>query len=251
VRIKTRKNVAKYKRRKDPKRKRRVLIAFAFFCFLSAVIYLVLFSGALDIRYINYYGGTGLQLDRLKTVEADVIGRNLFTPRLKRLREELLSLPMVKDVVFRRKPLHDIECYIIERKPVALVMGREPFAVDEDGVVLESRLNLHDVDLPILTGIGEEELEKEKGKQMIRKAMTVLKLYKESGIEGELEVSEIHVQGEDVILVVGRQGTVVRFGRDQYLEAARKLKAIYRILGGGRDFPSMIDLRFDGQVVVR
>ncbi len=228
-----------------------VLVLVLSLTVLSGVGYLIVFSGVFAIRDINYYGSSSLPMEKLKTVEADIVGRSLFTPQLKELKETLLKSPVVKDVVFKRKPLHNIECYIIERKPVALIMGDEPVGVDEDGVILREGIDLQNVDLPILTGVDKKELGEDSGRRKIRKAMTVLRLYKESGFDGELEVSEIHVKNEDVILVVGEHGTIVRYGRDGYLEATKKLRAICKILGKSKDFPSMIDLRFDGQVVVR
>jgi len=79
----------------------------------------------------------------------------------------------------------------------------------------------------------------------------ILDLFKKLGLSPARQLSEIHVSGENVDLVWMGTGTLVRLGRDGYASRVRKLKTVLSILSDGERFPSVIDLRFDRQVVVR
>lgn len=215
-------------------------------------LYVVLFTGVFSVKEVRLFGSGNLPVDTLRTVTADMLGSNLFTVSLSKVRERLQGFPEIRDVEFRRKPFHRIDCYVIERKPVAIVAAGGMYEVDEEGVIIRNGPRTRgDIDLPIITGVSRDEFESSAGKRNLRKAVGVLQLLKSYGFSPAEHLSEIHCEREEIILVWMGTGTLVRMGEDNYEEKVRKFKAVYGSLEDDGRFPELVDLRFDRQVVVR
>jgi|WetSurMetagenome_2_1015567.scaffolds.fasta_scaffold64047_3 cell division septal protein FtsQ len=208
-------------------------------------------SGIFIITDVQFFGGGTIPQDSLKRIRASLVGKNLATASFSDARKALLEFPEVRDVAFARRPCHSVECRLTKREPVALLIAGDILEVDSEGVVIPRRAGKGDVDLPVITGIGPREIGKSSGAQGIGRAVEILDLFKKLGLSPARQLSEIHVSGENVDLVWMGTGTLVRLGRDGYASRVRKLKTVLSILSDGERFPSVIDLRFDRQVVVR
>ena len=200
---------------------------------------------------MQFFGGGTIPQDSLKRIRASLIGKNLATVSFSDARKALLAFSEVRDAVFIRRPWHAVECRVAKREPVALLVAGDILEVDGEGVIIPRRAGKGDVDLPVITGIGPREIGERSGTQGIERAVEILDLFKKLGLSPARQLSEIHVSGENVDLVWMGTGTLVRLGRDQYASRVRKLKTVLGIMNDPERFPSVIDLRFDRQVVVR
>jgi cell division septal protein FtsQ len=218
---------------------------------LAAAAAVALWSGIFIITDVQFFGGGTIPQDSLKRIRASLIGRNLATVSFSDARETLLAFPEVRDAVFKRHPWHAVECRMMKREPVALLIAGDIFEVDAEGVIIPRRAGKGDVDLPVITGIGPREIRERSGAQGIERAVEILELFKKLGLPPARQLSEIHVSGENVDIIWMGTGTLVRLGRDQYASRVRKLKTVLGRLNDRERFPSVIDLRFDRQVVVR
>ena len=81
--------------------------------------------------------------------------------------------------------------------------------------------------------------------------MSALGTLNDYGFSTAGELSEIHIQNDEVMLVLMRTGTLVRLGSENFARRIQKLYAVYGVLDDDGSFPDMIDLRFNRQVVVR
>ncbi len=86
-----------------------------------------------------------------------------------------------------------------------------------------------EIDLPVITGLAANDMEKDSGKKQVGKALEVLGLLKEFGFSPAEQLSEINVDGEDVVLVWMDSGTLVKVGRDGFEERIRKFRAVYSV----------------------
>jgi cell division septal protein FtsQ len=177
--------------------------------------------------------------------------RNSLTVPLAGAKKRLLSFNEVRDVTFTRRPFHRLDCSLVKREPVALLASRDMLEIDAEGVVIPRRAGNGDIDLPIVTGIPSSELGKPHGKGSVRKAVEVLKVLKELGFSPAEQLSEIHVEGDEIELVWIGTGTLIKLGREEYAGKIRKLKTVYGVFNEAGRFPELIDLRFDRQVVIR
>jgi len=218
---------------------------------IAAAACVALWSGIFIITNVQFYGCGTIPQDSLKRIRGGLIGKNLATVSCAGARERLLAFPEVRDAVFKRRPCHTVECYLVKREPVALLVAGDILEVDAEGVIIPRRAGAGDVDLPVITGVDQREIGAQGGSRSVGRAVEVLRLFKELGFSPAKQLSEIHVAGEDVDLVWMGTGTLVRLGRDEYENRVRKLRTVFGILNDREQFPQVIDLRFDRQVVVR
>lgn len=218
---------------------------------LCGLMYLSLWTDCFTVREIQFLGSRNLPADSLDAVKQGFIGNNLLTMSLSLLRERILRIPEVRNVTFKKRFLHRLDCYIHQREPVALMIARGVTEIDADGFAIPRRSHGGEVDLPVITGIRGEELGEDGGSEKVLTALQVLDLLKSFGFSPADELSEIHCDGDDIELIWMSTGTLIRLGEGRYLEKIRKLKAVYRALSERERFPGLIDLRFDRQVVIR
>ncbi len=243
-------------RRKRKKRGisiRKAVISLLSVLLVGALSFIVFFTSLFEIREIRLHGGRYLPFDSLRTAADEYIGCNIFSFSSDRFERSMKRYAEVFDVSFRRRMFHTLDCYFHERIPVALVSGREMTGVDAHGVIIPRRSGSvsWDIDLPIITGIDPGELELDSGKIKLSKALKVLELLKEFGFSPAEELSEIHLEKEDVILVWMGNGSRILMGKDRFQERIRNFKAVYDVLEESGSFPNSIDLRFERQVVIR
>lgn len=218
---------------------------------MGAALFLVFGTERFTLEKVDFYGGSSLPADSLRLVEASVLGKNLLTISLASVRERLLQFPEIRDVVFKKRLWRRIDCYLMQREPVAILAGDRLYEVDSEGVVIPRRAGKADIDLPVITGISLKDLETEKGAGRMRMVMSALGTLNDYGFSTADELSEIHIQSDEVMLVLMRTGTVVRLGSENFARRIQKLYAVYGVLDDEGTFPDMIDLRFNRQVVVR
>ena len=218
---------------------------------LGAALFLVFGTERFTLEKVDFHGSTSLPADSLRVVETSVLGKNLLTISLSSVRERLLRFPEIRDVVFKRRLWGRVDCYLIKREPVAILAGDRLYEVDSEGVVIPRRAGKADIDLPVITGISPKDLETEKGTRRMRMVMSVLETLNDYGFSTADELSELHMQDDEVMLVLMRTGTVVRLGSENFARRIQKLYAVYGVLDDEGAFPDMIDLRFNRQVVVR
>ena len=223
---------------------------------VAAGLYVVFMTDSFTLREVKVLGSAGLPMDSLRMVTAGLVGGNLFMVPLGRIREDFMHFPAVKDVTFRRRLFHRLDCYLREREPVALVaMDRKTesafLEVDSDGVIVPRRSDSAEIDLPVITGIARGEVFGDGGARKIREALEVLRLLHTFGFSPADQLSEIHFKDDEMIVILMETGATVRVGRGEYRKKIRKLRAVYAALDEQERFPDMIDLRFEQQVVVR
>ncbi len=218
---------------------------------LTAILYVVFLTGLFDVHEIRVHGSRNLPLESLSEKAEGWVGANVFTISLSEIREMLESDPSVGSVTFRRRLPHKLDCYLREREPVALLILDEMAEVDADGIIISAAGRSMDIDLPVITGLKGRNMKEDSGKQGVGKALEVLVLLKEFGFSPADQLSEINIDGDEVVLVWMDSGTLVRVGRDGFEERIRKFRAVYPSLREQGGLPDLIDLRFDRQVIVR
>ncbi len=218
---------------------------------LSAIVCVVLLTGFFELHEICVYGSRNLPLESLQEKAGAWVGANVFTVSLSEIREMFKSDPSVGMVTFRRRLPHKLDCYLRRREPVALLILDKMAEVDADGVIIPVDGSSIDIDLPVITGLDGKDVEKDSGGELIGKALEVLALLKEFGFSPAKQLSEIHIDGVEIVLVWMDSGTLIRVGRDGFEERIRKFRAVYPSLREQGGLPHQIDLRFDRQIVVR
>ncbi|MBN2072081.1 MAG: cell division protein FtsQ/DivIB [Candidatus Krumholzibacteriota bacterium] len=219
----------------------------------GSIAYLVFFTSIFEIREIRLHGGRYLPIDSLRIAADGYLGKNIFTFGGDEFKKSMTSFQEISTVSFRRRLFHTVDCYLHERTPVALIAIDEMAGVDAFGTVIPQRAGSvsWDVDLPVITGIEPGEIFEESGKIKIASALEILGLLKDFGFSPAEELSEIHLDSYDVVLVWMGGGTEIQIGKKRFHERIRNFRAVYDALGEAGTFPKSIDLRFERQVVIR
>jgi cell division septal protein FtsQ len=219
--------------------------------FVVAALYISFGTDWFELREVEFYGSGNLPADSLQVIKAGILGRNMLTIPLSGVRKRLLEFPEIREVVFKRRLFNKIDCYLMQRKPVALIAGSRIVEVDQEGVIIPKCAGETDVDLPVITGLNRDKLDAPGGRVSLTKALQALKLLNEYGFSPAEQLSEIHVHGDEIMLVWLKTGTLIRLGSEDFESRICKLHAVYGALDENEGFPELIDLRFDRQVVVR
>jgi cell division septal protein FtsQ len=193
----------------------------------------------------------------------DSICRSLLLGRsmLSGLGEEknaIAAEPLVKEVHFSR---HFPDCLIVqveERKPVALVNVGELVPVDMEGIVLPLPDSLISRELPILTPRTPSLASDEEYSNRVRLNREGLRL-----LEAVLEFRQLapemlpllseftlDEQGK-ITLVTLDDGIKVVMGKWVRKENIRYLQWMLSQLAGRADKPVLIDLSFEGQIILK
>lgn len=247
---KSRRMVVRSKRKQGRSWRWRVLPVFAA-ALICGLIYVSFGTGRMALREVEFHGGVSLPSDSLQVIKASLLGKNMLTLPLSAIKDRILQFPEVRDVIFKRRLMGRIDCYLLQRKPVALVAGERLVEIDREGIVIPRSAGNADIDLPVVTGLGVETLDTPSGRDALSKALEVLRLLNEYGFSPAEQLSEIHIEGDEIMLVLLGTGTLVQLGSEDYSCRIRKLHAVYGALDENERFPELIDLRFDRQVVVR
>lgn len=218
---------------------------------LAALLYTVFLTGFFDVHEIRVHGSRNLPLDALSKKTEGWVGANVFTISLSEIREMLKSNPSVGSMTFRRRLPHKLDCYLREREPVALINLDKMAEVDAEGVIIPAAGKSMDIDLPVITGLKSKDMLEDSGAERVGSALKVLDLLKEFGFSPAEQLSEINMDGEEVVLVWMDSGTLVRVGKEGFEERIRKFRAVFPSLREQGSLPDLIDLRFDKQVIVR
>ena len=193
----------------------------------------------------------------------DSICRGLFSGKsilsdLGPAKKVIEDQPLIKQVRLLRKFPDCLQVQVEERKPVALVNLGELVPVDDEGCVLPLDVTRYGIELPIITPRsaavlsstdegGRRQLNKE-GRQLVQAVLAFGKLAPDM-LRG---VSEFTLNEEGkVTLVTLDDGLKVVLGKWVEAKNIDYLRWMLRELKSRADKPSLIDLSFDGQIVVK
>ncbi|MGQ9631681.1 MAG: cell division protein FtsQ/DivIB [bacterium] len=174
-------------------------------------------------------------------------GVNLFTLDLRRCRSLLEDHPRIRRATLRRVLPSTLRIDVEERKPIALVSLNKLYEVDEDGVILPVKRGVTDFDLPVITGVLGEDVDREKVRYALR-VLGEIALLDPSFID---RVAEIDVGDERNAVIYTVDGVRVWLGRDHTREKIIYLKGILQDFRGKEDSIEYVDLRFRGKGAVK
>ena len=174
------------------------------------------------------------------------LGEPLLRVDLKKVRDRLLTHPVIKDAFVVRELPDTLRITIEERTPAAALMGRDFALVDIEGVVL-SYPAAYTGNYPVITGVtsipevGDVALEAVPALEAMRDMIS-------SGFPGKERISELRVCGERFLVSLTGSGTLLVLPRGKVPAALARLTQFVK--SGFFDVRAPgYDLRFDGRVV--
>ena len=173
------------------------------------------------------------------------------------VRRSILSHYFIKDATVERDLPATLKISVTERTPLAIVNSTEFLYLDEDGVVLPHSISKQLFDLPVLTGVPAG-IALTPGTTIensdVQQALAILDASKLVNKELYHLISEVHLRkGGDIVLYAAEWGVPIIFGRGEIASKLVRLDAFWNniVRERGSEGLQYVDLRFDGQVVVR
>lgn len=222
---------------------------------IFASLYLVDFLRRTDLLAVReiVVEGTSTQKSEVEDYLADLRDRNLLSAPLPLYEERLRMLPRIKRVRIRKVLPHRIVCQVDERRPVALVFAGSFFEVDDEGMVMPSDSLTHLLDLPVVTGVPPVDIKPGKicSNERLQRALEALRVSTLYGGEIASPIWQVEVDSKGVAIFCGEERLVILLGEGRYEEKLKKLFLLQDTIVRKREGRKVIDLRFQGQVVLR
>jgi cell division protein FtsQ len=180
---------------------------------------------------------TELQVDGLERVEeealldvADIhLGDNVFRHDVEVLRERVLRHPWIATAEVDRRLPGRVSITVTEHEPVAVLALRGLYLVSADGTVFKS-VELGDpVDLPVVSGLDENEFVSNRAFRtaVLLEVVALMHDYRSAGLWRREPIAEIRVDPTgDLSLRVGEDAMLVRLGRGPHRNKLRRLRQI-------------------------
>ncbi len=249
-----------YKKRKDIKRWLKALfsvicVAAAAFLLLSFYRYLVT-TPYLQIKEIMVVGGKRVSSQEIMDIAGLKTGINTLSIDLGEVRNRIEKLPWVKEVQIRRVLTHGLKVSVVERKPFVLIdIDNTLYLMDEDGVVFKEADYADKVDLPIITGIGMEELLEGESSvtDLLFSALDLVKLLsRKNTVVSFDKISELRlISDRGIALCTNDDNMTIYLGKDDFVKKLNRLETLKKALGNAFSMAGFIDLNYKDKVVVK
>lgn len=158
---------------------------------------------------------------------------NLFTISLKEIGKRVSSHPWVEGAKVRKVFPNKLIIEIEERKPVAILQLDELYYLDSKGVIFSPLGERDGYNFPLITGLTPSAVEKDpqEVKELLLKALELLKIVDQEGVLLLERVSEIHMDRQNGIhFFTQAEGIKVRMGWDQFREKIKRFSVIWKDL---------------------
>lgn len=195
------------------------------------------------------------RLTREDVVRASGItrGQNIFRldPNAVRMGVEALA-PVRRADVVRGWP-NRVTVVVEERRPFTLVHAGRLHWVDEEGVAMAPERRAVAVELPVISGLTDDELAGASRAPSPRVAagLSLIRMLLRTGSPLTSQISEVDVSRQDGPVLYTVDGVEVRLGKEEWDARIPRLLGVLAQLASSGESVSAIDLRFRDQVVLK
>lgn len=236
----------------------RKIFSFAILLLVLLIsLYLFAHSSFFNLEEIYTTGLVQLSEDEVLSYSRIEIGQNIFEVDNKLTIRTLEVHPMVKEVEIIRHLPRTLEIKVLEREIWALIpCGNEFLCIDDEGVVIDRRINMDLMKYPLIT-ISNLPERVNLGQVIEPNGILLIKdVWQALNNSARESISDFHLNDKEELIIYTSYGTEIRFGNEERLED--KATFIHDILKlenefnqNGTEVLEYIDLRFKGQPVVK
>jgi hypothetical protein len=206
------------------------------------------------LRTIEVEGARYLDPDSIADIARLRLGTDLFEVDCARARQMLVLHPRIADAAVSRRWPRAVRVRLTERVPVMLVQHGVPWEIDSAGVLLAPLARGVVSDVPLLAGLSFEEWP--EGARVsappVRRGLAWVRALSAGELQLAAQVSEVDVSDTAATGLVLLDGTHVVAAA--WPPGTRELSALRVVLADLKRRGTVareVDLRFEGQVIVR
>jgi cell division protein FtsQ len=211
----------------------------------------------LKVQRIIVYGSHLLRSQDVNALVNVPLKAPMFEVNLLSVQKKLASQPFIKEVSVNRQFPDGLRIEVVERRPVASISGAELRYVDAEGVILPYIQSPVQLDLPMISGIkGAEKIVPGKTLSSSELFQALEILQAAIAIDSTVYhlISEVKMNsGNDIVLYAAEGGVPIILGKGDVAPKLLLFQTFWNnfIRTGDPEKLRYIDLRFDGQVVVK
>jgi hypothetical protein len=210
----------------------------------------VLDSPYFSVREIQIRGGDRVRGSELAAMAGLKHGMTIWNIDPEAIEKKFAKHPWVRRVVVRREFPRRVLIEIEERTPKAILAIGKLYYVDSDGVVFTEVKQGDELGLPMITGLGPEQLSA-GGPALRRRLKEALRLGELMAVD-QHKLSEIHFSApERVVLYTTAYPTALHMGWGNWDDKVKRVKRIFSLWKGHEQRLASMDVSFGGQAVLR
>jgi cell division protein FtsQ len=218
---------------------------------IAVVGHWLLTSPLFAVTGVDVRGASRVSPERILEVSGIVHGENLWRIDPRRVRARLEELPEIRRADVVRELPDRVSIVVEERRPFTLVHAGRLHWLDEEGHVLGEERHAVVPEVPVISGLSEDELASMRTAPgpRARAAITLIRALLRSGSTLASEISEIDMSRAEGPVLYTVDGVEVRLGTDEWEERLARLEGVLAQVAT-QDVQG-VDLRFRDQVVLR
>jgi cell division septal protein FtsQ len=200
---------------------------------------------------VEVRGASRVPPQRILEASGIVHGQNLWRIDPERVRARLEEMPEIRRADVIRELPNRVAIVVEERRPFTLVHAARLHWLDEDGRVLGDENRAVSTEVPVISGLSEEELVTMRTTPgpRARAAIALIRALLRTGSALASEISEIDMSRPEGPVLYTVDGVEVRLGSEEWDERLARLEGVLAQVAS-QDVRG-VDLRFRDQVVLR
>ena len=200
---------------------------------------------------VEVRGASRVPPQRILEASGIVHGQNLWRIDPERVRGRLEEMPEIRRADVIRELPNRVAIVVEERRPFTLVHAAKLHWLDEDGRVLGDETRAVNTEVPVISGLSEEELVTMRTSPgpRARAAIALIRALLRTGSALASEISEIDMSRAEGPVLYTVDGVEVRLGTEEWDERLARLEGVLAQVAS-QDVNG-VDLRFRDQVVLR
>jgi cell division protein FtsQ len=201
---------------------------------------------AIDVR-----GASRVPPTRVLEVAGIAHGTNLWRIDPDRVRARLEALPEIRRADVVRELPNRVSIVVEERRPFTLVHAARLHWLDEDGRLLGEEKHAVATEVPVISGLSEDELATMRTTPgpRARAAIALIRALLRTGSTLASEISEIDMSRPEGPVLYTVDGVEVRLGSEEWEERLARLEGVLAQVA--TEDVHGVDLRFRDQVVLK
>lgn len=213
----------------------------------------LLTSPRFAVRAIDVRGASRVAIEQILDAADIRPGTNLWRIDPARIVARVEALPEIRRAELVRALPNRVTIVVDERRPFTLVHTGRLHWVDEEGRLLGEEREAVAPPVPVISGLGEDELETMRSAPgpRARAAIGLIRSLLRSGSALTHAISEIDMSRRDGPVLYTVDGIEVRIGTEEWDERLARLEGVLaQVAAAGESSIRAIDLRFRDQVVL-
>ncbi len=165
--------------------------------------YQVLMASSLfQLTRLSVVGQRHLDQSQVMALAGLKLGVSLLELDLTAVESRLKASPWVARVSARRILPDELRIHLTERRPVAVILTDKAWCLGDEGVVFAADEVAKSLDLPVITGLDPERLDRHEERRSLSAAREVIRLLDGRGAPlSSSQISEIQVTAEQGLIV--------------------------------------------------